>query len=262
MARRNATAILYRILGTEDVALDDIYGVLSVYYGMVRFIDDGVGQILQTLDDLGMRENTIVVFCADHGDFSGEHQMMCKGGVFYDALTHIPMIISWPGHIPQGAKESGMVSLVDIVPTLLQLQGLDVPPSMPEPGLPVATRAPARDAAFSEYGTGGPPFTTADLEAMPQPFGRKTLIKSLHWREAEGRRKMVRTHMWKYVHDSMGNDVDELYDLEKDPWELTNVAGDPANKDVIADLQRRMLDWSLNTEDSPPVPLPDPETHW
>ncbi|TFG66430.1 MAG: hypothetical protein E4H27_09960, partial [Anaerolineales bacterium] len=97
--------ILYRMLGMEGDALEDIYGMLGVYYGMVRFIDDSVGQILRTLDDLGMRENTIVVFCADHGDFSGEHRMQCKGGVFYDALTHIPMIISWPGHIPQGGKE-------------------------------------------------------------------------------------------------------------------------------------------------------------
>jgi len=253
--------ILYRILGMEGDSLKDIYGMLAVYYGMVRFIDDGVGQILQTLDDLGLRENTIVVFCADHGDFSGEHRMQCKGGVFYDALTRIPMIISWPGHIPQGVREQGMVSLVDVVPTLLQLQGIDVPPSMPEPGLPVATDAPPREAAFSEYGTGGPPFTTADLETMPQPFGRKNLIKSLHWREAEGRRKMVRTHDWKYIHDPM-SDVDELYDLVNDPWELVNVVSDPAHKDVIADMQRRLMDWSLNTEDGKPVPLPDPETHW
>jgi arylsulfatase A-like enzyme len=253
--------ILYRMLGMEGDALEDIYGLLACYYGMVRFIDDGVAQILDKLEALGMRENTIVVFCSDHGDFSGEHRMQCKGGVFYDALTHIPLIISWLGHIPQGVKESGMVSLVDVVPTLLKLQGLDVPPSMPEPGLPVAVDAPSRDTAFSEYGTGGPPFTTADLEAMPQPFGRKTLIKSLHWREAEGRRKMVRTHEWKYVHDPMG-DVDELYDLVNDPWELINVADHLENQDIIADLVKRLADWSINTEDSPPVPLPDPETHW
>lgn len=254
--------ILYQMLGMEGDNLDDIYGLLAAYYGMVRFIDDGVGQILDALDNLGMRENTIVVFCADHGDFAGEHRMQCKGGAFYDALTHVPLIISWPGHIPQGASSDAMVSLVDIVPTLFTLQGLPVPPSMAEPGLPVAIDAPQREAAFSEYGAGGPPFTTADLEAMPQPFGRKTLIASLHWREAEGRRKMVRTRRWKYVHDPMGDDIDELYDLQKDPWELVNVAGDPAHKGVICDLQRRLADWSIRTEDSPPVPLPDPDTHW
>jgi arylsulfatase A-like enzyme len=253
--------ILYRMLGMEGDALEDIYGVLGAYYGMVRFIDDGVGQILQSLEDLGLRENTIVVFCSDHGDFIGEHKMQCKGGVFYDALTHVPLIISWPEHIPQGVREKSMVNLVDIVPTLLQLQGLPVPRSMPEPGLPVATNAAPRKAVFSEYGAGGPAFTTADLEAMPKPLGRRALITSLHWREAEGRRKMVRTHKWKYVHDPMG-DIDELYDLVKDPWELINVAGIPEHKAIIADLQRQLADWSIKTEDGKPVPLPDPETHW
>ena len=86
--------VLHEILGAEEDALEDIYGVMAVYYGMVRFIDDGLGQILDALEDFGLRENTIVVFCSDHGDFMGEHRMQCKGGVFYDCLTHVPLIVS------------------------------------------------------------------------------------------------------------------------------------------------------------------------
>ncbi len=86
--------------------------------------------------------------------------------------------------------------------------------------MPTVTDAQPREAAFSEYGAGGPAFGMADLEQMPQPWGRSTLIATLRWREAEGRRKMVRTPEWKYVHDPMG-DMDELYDLVNDPWELT-----------------------------------------
>jgi choline-sulfatase len=66
---------------------------------------------------------------------------------------------------------------------------------------------------------------------------------------------MVRTTEWKYVHDPMG-DADELYDLVNDPWELQNVALDPGRTDVIADMQRRLADWSIMTEDATPVPLP------
>jgi arylsulfatase A-like enzyme len=96
-----------------------------------------------------------------------------------------------------------------------------------------------------------------DLEQLPPPWGRRTLLQSLQWREAEGRRKMVRTRDWKYVHDPMG-DLDELYDLSHDPWELRNVAADPAYADVLADLRLKLADWSIQTEDSPPVPLPEP----
>jgi len=248
--------VLYEILGMEEDALEDVYGVMACYYGMVRFLDDGVGQILEALDRLNLRENTVVVFCADHGDFIGEHRMACKGGVFYDCLTRVPLIVSWPGHVPAGVREPSLVSLVDIVPTLLALQGLDVPRSMHGQGLPVATDAAPRDAAFSEYGAGGRPFTMSDLARMPKPYGRRALMASLRWREAEGRRKMVRTREWKYVHDALG-DADELYDLVNDPWELVNVVGDPAHGAVVAEMLRRLADWSIQTEDARPVPLPE-----
>ena len=69
---------------------------------------------------------------------------------------------------------------------------------------------------------------------------------------------MVRTREWKYVHDSMG-DLDELYDLRNDPNEQVNVASEDRCRDVIAEMRLRLADWSMGTEDSPPVRLPDPE---
>jgi arylsulfatase A-like enzyme len=248
--------VLHEILGMEEDAMEDVYGLLASYYGMVRYVDHGVGQVMDALERLGLREDTIVVFCADHGDFSGEHRMACKGGVFYDCLTRVPMIVSWPGHVAEGARDSSMVNLVDVVPTLLELQGMEIPRSMHGRGLPLITNAAPRDATFSEYGAGGPPFTMEDLRELPKPYGRRALMTSLQWREAEGRRKMVRTREWKYVHDPMGEDLDELYDLVNDPWELTNVAADPANRDVIQEMQLRLADWSIMTEDAKPVPLP------
>ncbi len=248
--------VLYDMLGARNEEIDELRGLLAAYYGMVHFLDDGVGQILDALERTGLREKTIVVFCSDHGDFVGEHRMQCKGGVFYDALVRVPLIISWPGQIPQGQRDDSMVNLVDIVPTLFHLQGMEIPRSFQGDPLPTATNTPPRDAAFSEYGSGGPLFHLADLAELPEPHGRRTLIQTLRWREAEGRRKMVRTRDWKYVHDSMGY-LDELYDLVADPWELRNVAADPANAHVLADLRLRLADWSINTEDSPPVPLPE-----
>jgi choline-sulfatase len=248
--------VLYRMLGMEEDRLEDVLGLMGVYYGMVRFLDDALGQILDALEALELRERTIVVFCSDHGDFMGEHRMQCKGGVFYDCLTRVPLLLSWPGQVKGDRREESRVNLIDVVPTLLRLQGLPVPRSMHGQGLPGAVDAPPRDAAFSEYGAGGPPFRMSDLEKLPRPYGRRALMHSLRWREAEGRRKMVRTREWKYVHDPMG-DEDELYDLVHDPWELVNVAREPEHRDILAALRLRLADWSILTEDAHPVPLPE-----
>src|SRR5690606_1608042 len=106
-------------------------------------------------------------FCADHGDFAGEHGMTRKGGVFYDCLVRVPLIVSWPGRLPEGAVEHSPVNLLDLVPTLFDLQGLAVPAAMQGELLPTVTDAPAREATFSEYGAGGPPCTLADLDGLP-----------------------------------------------------------------------------------------------
>jgi arylsulfatase A-like enzyme len=247
--------VLYEMLNWHNDPPNEIMELLAVYYGMVRFIDDGVGQILDTLERLGLREKTIVVFCSDHGDFMGEHGMQCKGGVFYDCLTHVPLVVAWPGHAPANVEDGSVVNLVDIVPTLLKLQGLEVPRAMHGQPLPIITDAPPRNATFAEYGAGGPPFRLSDLEKLAKPWGRRTLIESLQWREAEGRRKMVRTPSWKYVHDPMG-DLDELYDLANDPWELTNVATQAKHQAVMGELRALLADWMIRTEDAKPVPLP------
>lgn len=150
-----------------------------------------------------------------------------------------------------------MANLVDVVPTLLDLQGLEIPRSMNGQPLPTVTSVRPRDATFSEYGAGGPPFTLHDLSKMEKPYGRRAIGASLRWREAEGRRKMVRTAEWKYVHDSMtGSSEDELYDLVNDPGELTNVVKDPTNSGILAEMRLRLADWSIGTEDPAPVPLP------
>jgi arylsulfatase A-like enzyme len=253
--------VLHEMIGMNDDSDADRKGAVGVYHAMVRFLDDGVGQILDALDRLNLRENTIVVFCADHGDYSGEHNMIAKGGAFYDCLTRVPLIVSWPGQLAEGVVDESMANLVDIVPTLFKLQGLDQEASFEGAPLPTVTDTPPREAAFSEYGAGGPLFTMEDLQAMPGPYGRPAMSKTLQWREAEGRRKMVRTASWKYVHDPMG-DLDELYDLVNDPWELTNVASQSEHAEVLADLRLKLADWSVGTEDGEVVPLPGEDQYW
>ena len=160
-------------------------------------------------------------------------------------------MISWPlGGVPQGIVDESMANTLDILPTLLQLQQItdfeinptdwDTPSTTNKPKLteectnsfhgkplPIVTDAKPRNVTFSEYGAGGPPFTMKHLDKMPKPYGYKTLLETLWAREAECRRKMVRTKGWKYITDPMaygatlssGTDggagnVDELYDLK------------------------------------------------
>lgn len=234
--------ILHEITGIREESIEEVYALMACYYGMVRFIDDAIGQILDKLDELNLSDNTIIVFCSDHGDLMGEHGMQCKGGVFYDALVHVPLIISYPNVVPADKRDRSMANLVDIVPTLLTLLGLDIPDSMQGQPLPSATKAPPRDVTFSEYGKGGKPFTWENLQSMPKPFGRKTLMQSLQWREAEGARKMLRTREWKYVHDPMG-DKDELYNLETDPEELYNVVDNSNYADIVSSFRLQLNNW-------------------
>ena len=103
------------------------------------------------------------------------------------------------------------------------------------------------------------------LDECEKPWGYRTLIATLWGREAQGRRKMVRTVEWKYVTDPMAQGAgtgevadpeDELYDMVNDPWELYNVAHDPKNAGVVSEMRRLLAEWMIETEDSEPVELP------
>ena len=148
---------LFEMLGHSgtDADLSDLKKAVAVYQANVRFIDDAIGRIIDTLESAGLREDTIVVFCSDHGDFAGEHRMTVKGGVFYDCLTRVPLILSWPGVIDSQCVETSPVNLIDIIPTLLALQNLDIPDWMQGRPLPGVTDSAPASAVFSEYGAGG-----------------------------------------------------------------------------------------------------------
>ncbi len=250
--------IFYEMMGLKKDNPVYVKEAIATYYAMIKFIDVGIGRILDKLAELNLMENSIIVFCADHGECAGEHGLLGKAGVFYDCHTRIPLIVSAPGMIPRGQVEESMVSLIDIVPTLLKLQNMEIPGCMEGKPLPGITDAEPREAVFSEYGAGGRPFTSKDLHQLAKPYGHHTILQTLRWREAEGRCKMIRTKEWKYVHDPMG-DIDELYDMVHDPWEQRNLMDDPQYEGIINQMRLKLLDWCIRHEDGKPVPLPEEE---
>jgi len=251
---------VYRhFLNWDDLTEDDARLAMSVYFGMIAFIDERVGYLLDTLERLGMREDTILVFCADHGDYMGEHRMLIKSNAFYDCLTRVPLLMSYPRGLTQrGERRGDFVSLVDVMPTVLALAGLGnkTPPAVQGqvlPGVPGAL--PARPAAYSEYGAGGPAITLEDAARLYPHGTPRTLHPMLREREAQGHGKMVRTERWKYTYDVLDESDEELYDLASDPWELSNVARAPENEAVVAEMRRLLAEWMLRTENARPVPL-------
>ncbi|MEF2071111.1 sulfatase family protein [Consotaella aegiceratis] len=102
----------------------------AVYYGMISFIDQEVGRLLDTLDGLGIADNTLVIFTTDHGHFLGQHGLVAKGPFHYEDMLRVPMIVRWPGVVPAGQVSDALQSLVDFAPTILDAAGLPVPGAM------------------------------------------------------------------------------------------------------------------------------------
>ena len=181
----------------------------------MSWLDERVGRVLETLEAIGERENTIIVVSADHGDMLGERGMWFKMS-FHEFSVRIPMIIHAPAmYRPRRIREN--VSLVDLFPTFLEWAGDGAMPDLVSPidGNGMASLASGSagtwpDVVFSEYcgeGTEEPLF-------------------------------MVRRNRWKFIFGK--NDPPLLYDLESDPDELCNLAGNAETRDVENDLREEI----------------------
>lgn len=211
------------------------------YFGTISHVDDEIGRILDTLQELGLRENTIVVFSSDHGAQMMEHGIMDKN-CFFEASVRVPLIVAWPGKVRPG-KHAELIETIDLLPTLFELIGLEEPTSCQGHSFAplVADRGreyvPHREV-FSENII--PEVHTGGKMAMPFEKGRG--VAGIRHPDA----KMVRTARWKYNYYPEG--YAELYDLQADPHELTNLAGKPAVREVELDMKDRLLKW-LTTAD-------------
>lgn len=188
------------------------------YRACVSFMDAQLGRVLNELDRLGMRENTIIVLWGDHGYHLGENGIFTKMTNF-ELGTHAPLILSMPDQKTAGQRSKALVEFVDIYPTLAELCGLSLPkqlegtsfvPLIDKPG------QPWKKAVFSQYQrTGKPPY-----------MGRS-----------------IRTDRWRYTewHDLKQQPAGiELYDEMEDPQENTNIASDPAHAETVKQLAAQL----------------------
>ncbi len=181
----------------------------QAYYAAISFVDAQIGRVLDALDRLGLRENTIVVFWSDHGYLLGEHGLWAKQSCFEES-ARVPLIIAPPAAKSAGQVCARTVELIDLFPTLADLAGLTPPPGLHGASLRSLLENPAAEWQR-------PAFTQVQRGAFPG--------------------HSVRTARWRYTEWSRGAKGAELYDHDADPRELRNLAADPRHSATIAELQ-------------------------
>ncbi len=199
---------------------------LATYYGMISLIDHHVGRILSSLDEMGLSQNTIVIFTADHGDYAGNHGLWLKGPLHYEDVIRVPFLVRWPTHFPANVRSGKLHSLVDLAPTLLDL--CHIKPTSTMQGVSQAKTwenpsVPSRDWCLVEN------------RAEPE-FYVKTLVTE-------------RYKMNYFLNQNEG----ELYDLVEDPHEFINLYRNPAYAEVLTSMLKKMLDIYGPLEDPYPA---------
>lgn len=192
--------------------------IIRLYYGMVSAVDACVGRAIDTLKARGDYDNTVVIYLTDHGTNLSDHGIVWINDVLWDTQTHIPMILRFPSRIPPGKVSDDMVMTVDLVPTILELAGIETPGRVQGEGL--VDLAGGRAAAWRD-------FAFAEAEGYP-PYGVPPITV-----------RMFRTHDWKLVHYE-GSSCGELYHIARDPAELVNLYDSDEHAGMRRQLQARL----------------------
>jgi arylsulfatase A-like enzyme len=194
------------------------------YYAMISQTDDAVGRVLKALKELGLSENTIVIFTSDHGDAAGSHGLMDKHYVMYDEEVHVPLVIKWPGVVkPNSRSDKFVINSLDLSATIPQMAGFEFMQSQGSSLVPLLKGENPekwRKYAFSNYNG--------------QQFGLYV-------------QRMIRNEKWKYIWNL--TDIDELYDLVHDPWEMNNLISNNTYNKVLAELRHDLYNDLKNRKD-------------
>lgn len=222
-------ANLRRATGADRASQETMDRALQAYYACLDFVDDCIGDLLRGLEESGALQNTIVIYTSDHGDMIGRRGMTGKSVYFEDSVT-VPLLISLPGTGGRRRAEREPVSLIDLFPTTCRLTGLPVPE-----GLDGTDRTPLL------RGKRPKPDPEHFVTSMLCRYGAKITYVG---RVADGTPcqafRVVRTRRWKYVAIEGGQPL--LFDMQRDPREKTNLAGQAAHGKIERDLERKCFD--------------------
>ena len=204
-----------------EITSQHVRNARQAYFANISYLDEKIGDLLGVLERTGQVENTVVVFTSDHGDMLGEKGLWFKMS-FYEGSSRVPLMMSGPGLSPQTL--SAPVSTLDVTPTLADLAGVTLDEVMPwtdgESLLPLTTGAERTAPVAIEYAA----------EASYSPL------------------VALRYGRWKYTRCTL--DPEQLFDLESDPHELTNLAGEPEHRATLEALRTKaQARWDLEAYD-------------
>ena len=245
----------------------------SNYLGMLRLIDDQLGRLVSFLDKRGLRENTLMVYLSDHGDYFCDYGLIHKGVGMPEDLIRIPMVWCGAG-VQQVQTKDAFVSTADIMPTLCEALGAAIPHGAQGRSLwPLLQNRPYPREEFrsiySEVGFGGMHYEESDhVPYSVAEFRSKAPDSKLGFDELDrvtqsGNLKMVRMGEWKLMVDMLGKG--ELYHLPSDPYELKNRIDDREALAHRNELMAELLAWTIRTEDDLPLakyPTKWPKRNW
>lgn len=205
------------------------------YYRLVERADRRIGELLAALSAAGLEKDTDIVFTSDHGDAQGAHGWNQKT-VFYEESVRVPFVISRTGEKARASNRLVNVG-IDLIPTLCDLAGIAAPKALPGLSVRRADVEPRQYVVASNRLSQG----AAIDGAIPKPDGR-----------------MLRSARFKYCAYSIGERRESLVDLERDPLEMVNLAGDRRHAGVLDQHRAMLAQWCRETGDTFPVPAGPP----
>ena len=233
---------------------------LKQYYEDVTALDYRIGDVLKTLDDQGVADNTIVFFFGDHGRGMPRYKRWC-----YDTGTRCPLLVRWPGRIQPGSVREDLVAFVDLAPTVLSIAEAVVPAHMQ--GQAFLTNASAAPGAPRQHC-----FSARDR--MDETFDRIRSVRDVRYRYIRNfnpelpyaqrisyneqnptMQAMRKAHELGTLPEAgkgffaRTKPVEELYDCESDPYSITNLAGAPEHQPKLAELRKVLETWIKQTND-------------
>lgn len=220
------------------------------YFGNVKILDDAVGKLLKALEDTGQMEHTIFAFTSDHGDMAGDHNMFEKR-TFYEGSARVPMLLSVPWLTTQQKRIGGVFGHADLIPTLLELAGQELPDSLPGTSV-VNVLNGEKDlnghVTFMEWNGVGKNKGEKAIGISGRVGGNSLIyaLSTLPWR------CMVSGDRWKLNLCSV--DQCELFDLNNDPFEEENLFNESAHRDRVREMAARIRLWQHETGDTADLP--------
>jgi arylsulfatase A-like enzyme len=201
----------------KELAIWKFNRYIKDYLRCIKSVDDGVGEVLDWLDENGLAENTIVIYTSDQGFYLGEHGWFDKR-FMYEESFRTPLVIRYPKEIKAGSVINKLIQNLDFAPTFLDYAGIEIPKEIQGESFRNIVNGKTdewRDALYYTY------YEYPSVHMVKRHYG-------------------VRTDRYKLMHFYYDIDEWEMYDLENDPSEMQNIYDDPAYADVRKDMHQKL----------------------